>query len=192
LALVEKLPPGQHNEDGTNWKQHGGIDGIRWGMIFSTSPTDDEAANRVYEYIINKNDTTVQRGAGPSVSQSDVAAMVAEQLAVLLKQHADKIVGERERIDAIAKQAANTAVIKSMDVPKKPVKSGIQFKPKKSPAAYAADREANNAMWTERAKILGVGAPVLRPRDNHIDGRWLRRIQPLWDAHVAKSPVAAE
>lgn len=40
------------------------------------------------------------------------------------------------------------------------------------------------AVWTERCKLMGVDPPLPRPSDaTKIDGRFLRRLEPLWQAY---------
>jgi len=196
FSLWKRNAPGTYNplKGETRDVRIGAIKVSQWFMFEKTSPHPEEIADRMILLMVHGEDTS-RVGTRPQIDEKRIDELVQEKVAALLKTQVEKLVQERDRIDVIAKQAANDIVVKDVMAPaksSKPVKSGIQFKPKKSPAAYAADREANNALWAERAKILGVEAPVLRPRDNHIDGRWLRRVQPLWDAHVAGQPATAE
>lgn len=172
----------------------GSIKVSQWFAFDKTSPHPEEIADRMILLMVHGEDTS-RVGHRQPIDEKRIDELVQEKVAALLKSQVEKLVQERDRIDTIAKQAANDIIVKDVMAPpkaEKAKKSGIQFKPKKSPAAYAADRESANTLWTERAKILGVEPPVLRPSDKHIDGRWLRRVQPMWDAHVAGQPAATE
>ena len=41
-------------------------------------------------------------------------------------------------------------------------------------------------LWRERARILGLDDPMPHPsHPESVDGRWLRRVRPQWEARAA-------
>lgn len=160
FEVVEKAPTGQAWPEG-KWRNHGGLTRRQAEILEATSQTDEELVERIVLLVIHKKDTT-------SVAQPEVQqALSPDEIRAMIVEEAKKL----------AHQMVESA--------KHEVGQGVQHKPRKSPKEYGAAIDKELQLWTDRAALVGGEPPVIRKRDRRIDGRWLRRFTPKWEAYVA-------
>lgn len=172
FGVVEKAPPGTRWKDGSNWKLHGGITRREGEILERTSESDEELVQRMIDLVIHKKNTAVAEavaGAAPSLTPEQVQSMILEAATKLAKQMVEQAKAEA----------------------KGEVKVGLQHKPRKGYHQQREDKAKRIALWTERARLCGIGAPELRPRDGNLNGFWLRRAKKAWEAYSQKQPEAA-
>ncbi len=192
-------------EDGKKWKDHGGITRRQFDIIVQTSHSEDEAAQRVVQLIIHKNDTTrYEETQEPEIKAADIKRMVAESISEILRDKLAELKSGDAQVDEIAAKAAEKAVESERnpvpdgdpyDNPK--IKEGLV--PTKGNQVGQGERQLRRSkeydLWDDRAKVLGIDPPTLR-RDGNIDGRWKRHVEKLWNkklaGHLQKKKAEAE
>lgn len=144
LSVSETAPPGQRLPSGKKHEERGSITINQLRVIASTSATDEEGVQRIYDLVMHGKDTTKQHER-PMVSVDEIDRIVKERVQALLEAAA---AGKQQAAKAV--EHAATAVKET------------------------APEESDVALWTERAEKYGLTKPVMGKRDpSRIDGRWL-------------------
>lgn len=164
LAISRSAGFGERLPSGKKHELVGGITMNQLRVIANTSDTDEIGVQRIYDLIIHGKDTT-QRPESQLISVDQVDQIVRERVAALL-QSAQEAKARSEQSAQEAKPAAP------------------------DPEQSTAESE-EVAIWTQRAKILGIKRPLMsKARPGAIDGRWMRNASKLWDEH--EQPTAAQ
>lgn len=182
FSLMRRRKPG---ENGKKWTLVGQISMHQCRVIAETSPNVEEMRERIRLIFEEGRDTT--KYSGPSVTDEKGRLYTDDQVKDLVKQ---AVIEYQKQLAAKGAETPDAEDI-TEDVVSPPIeRSGIQMRQRKSAKEYAEERNQKVTMWAERAKILGIQEPIIRARDNHIDGRWLRRAEGLWAKHVESTKTS--
>lgn len=182
FLLQERLPAHAIQPGQSRFKPLGKITVTQAIIIAETSHTIDEMQERIRLLLLEGKDTTQFRGQAPAANlytEDQVQDIVRRAVIELQKQQAGAL--PKTEPEDLAEIVVN---------PPPPEHTGIQMKPRKSVKEYQAERQAEIDRYTKKAAIIGMRPPELR-RDGKIDGRWLRRFQRDWAAHLDNHPEAA-
>jgi len=146
----------------------GGITAGQLDTIINTSSTNEEAADRVIDLVVNKKDT---------VSQHTPEKVDVESLASSIE---DRIMSKLTQL--LGQVASGQAGVQEECQPEEPE---VTFELPSQP--YEEPKKTELETWTERAKMCGCGPVQTKKSDpSQVDGRWKRRAQKAWDEYLAK------
>jgi hypothetical protein len=172
----------QRGPDGRRDRVYRGPTGGQLRSICATSPSRNEAVERLRQLVILGNDTT-RDYARPSDVQLD--EIVAKKVQELLAQKLDELLAGKVKVEEVARAAQMRVA------PKRDQRIGIQSqKVRLNVAEYQRLYQERLDLWHKRCPILGIDGPLLTPK-GRIDGRWERKAEKLWQQHSRGQPVTS-
>lgn len=206
LGIAEKAPPGQRFKNGQKMRFIGGPTPRQFRLIANTSRSNEEAADRLIQLVVHKNDTTVNLSQSNQLDVAKMAEMVRAEVAKLLRQGVHEMAANKERLEEVAAQAADrvlTGDAGKTDQPEETPKFAKPAKPrtprdhsptpkkKLGPKAAGALIDAENAAHRQRAEMLGIDISdiPLQYGSRRYAKKWVAKLDKMWTANSKGEPI---
>lgn len=164
FSISRKSTAQDPNKSGKSWDIAGEMTYQELVSIANTSQSEEQAMQRIRSRIMTGQDP--QHPAPVDGLDAEIERRVALEV--------------RRHLESIA------AATRAPDVPRPMDRA-------RSQSARKNGKIVSMAVWVDRAAKMGIDAPVARPsHPSKVDGRWLRRAEPLWSAYEARMKTMAE
>jgi hypothetical protein len=151
------------NHNGQHWGRLGALSLHQYRLMVSTSASDEEALQRLRDFIMEGKDT-LRQAAPPSVPMIPL-----------------------DQVQQMVRAAVEQALAATRPPQPPPSQEHGPYVPQlKKPKA--SDQKLL-ATWTERAKELGIEPPTPNSKGG-VDGRWLRHAIEKWKLHQATTATS--